>query len=89
MIHILFQYHYRKTRVWAVAIPAHVVLAAMVLATLASPSRAHDLRHGDIHIGHVWAKPAAAGGSSVSKWVPIMLTAAAVLVIVALVLSRG
>lgn len=34
------------------------------------------------------AKPAA-GGSSVSKWVPIMLTAAAVLVIVALVLSRG
>lgn len=35
------------------------------------------------------AKPAASGGSSVSKWVPIMLTAAAVLVIVALVLSRG
>jgi copper(I)-binding protein len=64
MIHILFQYHYRKTRVWAVAIPAHVVLAAMVLATLASPSRAHDLRHGDIHIGHVWAKPAAAGAAA-------------------------
>lgn len=35
------------------------------------------------------AAPAPAAGSSVSKWVPIMLTAAAVLVIVALVLSRG
>lgn len=35
------------------------------------------------------AAPAPTGGASVSKWVPIMLTAAAVLVIVALVLSRG
>lgn len=35
------------------------------------------------------AAAAAAGGGGVSKWVPIMLTAAAVLVIVALVLSRG
>lgn len=35
------------------------------------------------------AAPAATGGGGVSKWVPIMLTAAAVLVIVALVLSRG
>lgn len=35
------------------------------------------------------AAAAPASGSSVSKWVPIMLTAAAVLVIVALVLSRG
>jgi len=33
------------------------------------------------------AKPAASGG--MSKWVPIMLTAAAVLVIVALVIGRG
>lgn len=35
------------------------------------------------------AAPATSGGGGVSKWVPIMLTAAAVLVIVALVLSRG
>ena len=35
------------------------------------------------------AAPAAAGGGGMSKWVPIMLTAAAVLVIVALVIGRG
>jgi periplasmic copper chaperone A len=36
---------------------------AVALAGLAG-AEAHDLRHGDIHIGHAWAKPAAVGGTA-------------------------
>jgi copper(I)-binding protein len=60
MIHTLLQYRYPGSWFWA----AFLGSAAMVLAALAAPSRAHDLRHGDIHIGHVWARPAAAGATA-------------------------
>lgn len=38
------------------------LLCGMALAVLtAGPGGAHDLRHGDLHVGHAWARPAAAG----------------------------
>jgi hypothetical protein len=37
---------------------------AAFFAVSGCPATAHDLRHGDIHIGHVWAKPAPAGGTA-------------------------
>ena len=37
-------------------------IAVLVLSTTAGAARAHDKRQGDLHIGHPWAKPAAAGG---------------------------
>jgi periplasmic copper chaperone A len=40
---------------------ALAALAGAVWMAVLPPSRAHDLRHGEIHIGHVWAKPALAG----------------------------
>ncbi len=64
MIHALFKGRYPETRFSPIAMLALLVLAAVALAVLAAPSRAHDLRHGDIHIGHVWAKPAAAGATA-------------------------
>lgn len=36
--------------------------AACAIATSARSARGHDARQGDLHIGHPWAPPAAAGG---------------------------
>lgn len=38
--------------------------AAALALFLAVPATAHDLRHGDLHIGHAWAKPAAKDGTA-------------------------
>lgn len=43
---------------------AFAVAAAIVWMAPVPPSTAHDLRHGEIHIGHAWARPAPAGGTA-------------------------
>ncbi len=40
-------------------------LCGIALAVLiGGPGEAHDLRHGDLHVGHAWTRPAAAGGAA-------------------------
>jgi len=53
-----------RLRISKWARPVLLTLALAVSAVLATSPEAHDLRHGDIHVGHVWAKPAAAGGTA-------------------------
>lgn len=37
---------------------------AVALLLMIVPAASHDLRHGDLHIGHAWAKAAAKGGTA-------------------------